>query len=182
MGIGSGLDVLDSQLCTHEKTPNAPENHPSKRSHLRLARGYADLPGRIGEFLEANLPLTTSGALPVSQIAEYRRSAALDAHVSGRRVDPSRHGHDVSLDQEPDLEGPRSTTSGAGDPRAILVTHNVADFPAILRNRRVRPRPPVRERSHSAPRIATSGGLDRPGRIVLRSGWYVQRLDVLAHV
>lgn len=63
----------------------------------------------------------------------------LDAHVSGpnvgRRLD--REGHDVrALDQEPDLEGldDDQVLALASTEQRILVTHNVADFPRILRD------------------------------------------------
>ena len=62
----------------------------------------------------------------------------LDAHVSGRSVGgPLRDaGHDVrALDQEPELEGleDEDVLLLATEDRRILVTHNVADFPEILR-------------------------------------------------
>jgi len=63
----------------------------------------------------------------------------LDAHVSGGRVGRplSELGHDVRpLDQEPELEGPPDLELlelATADER-VLVTHNVADFPTILRN------------------------------------------------
>jgi predicted nuclease of predicted toxin-antitoxin system len=62
----------------------------------------------------------------------------LDAHVSGPRVGgPLRErGNDVrTLDQEPELEGldDEELLALAGDDGRILVTHNVADFPEILR-------------------------------------------------
>jgi hypothetical protein len=62
----------------------------------------------------------------------------LDAHVSGPSVGAplGNRGHDVrALDQEPELEGLDDEdvlALGAEDGR-ILVTHNVADFPEILR-------------------------------------------------
>lgn len=62
----------------------------------------------------------------------------LDAHVSGpnvgRRLEES--GHDVrALDQEPALEGldDDEVLALAATEQRILVTHNVADFPRILR-------------------------------------------------
>lgn len=62
----------------------------------------------------------------------------LDAHVSGPSV--GRHleaaGHDVrALDQEPDLEAldDDDVLALATEERRILVTHNVSDFPRILR-------------------------------------------------
>jgi predicted nuclease of predicted toxin-antitoxin system len=62
----------------------------------------------------------------------------LDAHVSGpnvgRRLADS--GHDVrALDQEPTLEGldDDDVLALAATEQRILVTHNVADFPRILR-------------------------------------------------
>jgi len=62
----------------------------------------------------------------------------LDAHVSGRRVGGAlrRHGHDVrALDEERQLEGlpDAEVLALAAAERRILVTHNVAHFPAILR-------------------------------------------------
>jgi predicted nuclease of predicted toxin-antitoxin system len=62
----------------------------------------------------------------------------LDAHVSGPKVGRrlQEHGHDVrALDQEPALEGldDDEVLALAATERRILVTHNVADFPRILR-------------------------------------------------
>jgi hypothetical protein len=62
----------------------------------------------------------------------------LDAHVSGPGVGgPLRaNGHDVrALDQEPELEGldDDDVLALASEDGRILVTHNVADFPEILR-------------------------------------------------
>ena len=62
----------------------------------------------------------------------------LDAHVSGARVGRrlAAAGHDVrALDQEPELEGldDDAVLALATHERRILVTHNVADFPSILR-------------------------------------------------
>lgn len=62
----------------------------------------------------------------------------LDAHVSGPSVGgPLRErGHDVrALDQQPELEGleDEDVLSLAADDGRILVTHNVTDFPEILR-------------------------------------------------
>lgn len=62
----------------------------------------------------------------------------LDAHVSGPNVGRrlERNGHDVrALDQEPDLEGldDDDVLALATSEQRILVTHNVADFPRILR-------------------------------------------------
>jgi predicted nuclease of predicted toxin-antitoxin system len=62
----------------------------------------------------------------------------LDAHVSGPRVGgPLREkGHDVrALDREPEHEGldDEDVLALASEDRRILVTHNVADFPEILR-------------------------------------------------
>jgi hypothetical protein len=62
----------------------------------------------------------------------------LDAHVSGRRVGEALrvHGHDVrALDEERQFEGlpdGEVLALAAGEER-ILVTHNIAHFPAILR-------------------------------------------------
>ena len=62
----------------------------------------------------------------------------LDAHVSGpnvgRRLEES--GHDVrALDQEPALEGldDDEVLALAASEQRILITHNIADFPRILR-------------------------------------------------
>jgi predicted nuclease of predicted toxin-antitoxin system len=62
----------------------------------------------------------------------------LDAHVSGRRVGRrlEAHGHDVrALDQEPALEGldDEQVLAAATAEQRILVTHNIRDFPAIVR-------------------------------------------------
>jgi predicted nuclease of predicted toxin-antitoxin system len=64
----------------------------------------------------------------------------LDAHVSGpnvgRRLEES--GHDVrALDQEPALEGldDDEVLALAASEQRILVTHNISDFPRILRER-----------------------------------------------
>ncbi|HYM44933.1 MAG TPA: DUF5615 family PIN-like protein [Solirubrobacteraceae bacterium] len=62
----------------------------------------------------------------------------LDAHVSGPRVGHrlQEDGHDVrALDQEPALEGldDDDVLALASEDRRILVTHNVRDFPSILR-------------------------------------------------
>jgi predicted nuclease of predicted toxin-antitoxin system len=62
----------------------------------------------------------------------------LDARVSGPRVGRrlGDRGHDVrALDQEPELEGldDDEVLELATAERRILVTHNIADFPAILR-------------------------------------------------
>lgn len=62
----------------------------------------------------------------------------LDAHVSGRRVGAplAAAGHDVrALDQEAELEGltDDAVLELATADRRVLVTHDVADFPAILR-------------------------------------------------
>jgi hypothetical protein len=63
----------------------------------------------------------------------------LDAHVSGRRVgDRLRQlGHDVlALDEEPTLEGLSDNQLlelAARDDR-IVVTHDVADFPRLVRS------------------------------------------------
>lgn len=63
----------------------------------------------------------------------------LDAHVSGPRVGRrlEERGHDVrALDQEPELEGliDQEVLALATEDRRILVTHNVVDFPDILRD------------------------------------------------
>jgi hypothetical protein len=63
----------------------------------------------------------------------------LDAHVSGPRVGATLQnaGHDVrALDQEPALEGldDESVLALAAEEQRILVTHNIADFPGILRD------------------------------------------------
>jgi predicted nuclease of predicted toxin-antitoxin system len=62
----------------------------------------------------------------------------LDAHVSGpnvgRRLEES--GHDVrALNQEPALEGldDDEVLALAASEQRILITHNIADFPRILR-------------------------------------------------
>jgi predicted nuclease of predicted toxin-antitoxin system len=62
----------------------------------------------------------------------------LDAHVSGpvvgRRLEAN--GHDVgALDQEPALEGldDDEVLALATRERRVLITHNVSDFPRILR-------------------------------------------------
>jgi uncharacterized protein DUF5615 len=62
----------------------------------------------------------------------------LDAHVSGPRVGQrlQEGGHDVrALDQEPALEGlaDDDVLALASEEQRILVTHNVRDFPDILR-------------------------------------------------
>lgn len=62
----------------------------------------------------------------------------LDAHVSGPRVGRpfEAEGHDVrALDQEPELEGldDEAVLAMAAAEERILVTHNVRDFPAIVR-------------------------------------------------
>ena len=62
----------------------------------------------------------------------------LDAHASGRRVGRrlEAHGHDVrALDQEPALEGldDEQVLAAATAEQRILVTHNIRDFPAIVR-------------------------------------------------
>jgi len=63
----------------------------------------------------------------------------LDAHVSGPRVGLRLEvaGHDVrALDQEPELEAleDEDVLGLATAEQRILVTHNVSDFPAILRD------------------------------------------------
>jgi hypothetical protein len=62
----------------------------------------------------------------------------LDAHVSGRHVGGALrvHGHDVrALDEERQLEGlpDDEVLALATAEQRILVTHNIAHFPAILR-------------------------------------------------
>jgi hypothetical protein len=62
----------------------------------------------------------------------------LDAHVSGPKVGRrlEEAGHDVrALDQEPTLEGldDDEVLALATTEQRILVTHNIADFPRILR-------------------------------------------------
>jgi predicted nuclease of predicted toxin-antitoxin system len=62
----------------------------------------------------------------------------LDAHVSGPRIGQrlQREGHDVrALDQEPALEGidDEEVMALAAEEKRILVTHNIRDFPDILR-------------------------------------------------
>jgi predicted nuclease of predicted toxin-antitoxin system len=62
----------------------------------------------------------------------------LDAHVSGPRVGRrlQARGHDIrALDQEPALEGldDEEVMALAWEERRILVTHNIRDFPDILR-------------------------------------------------
>ena len=62
----------------------------------------------------------------------------LDAHVSGPSVGGplSDSGHDVrALDQEPDQEGleDEDVLALVSEDGRILVSHNVADFPEILR-------------------------------------------------
>lgn len=62
----------------------------------------------------------------------------LDAHVSGPKVGRrlGQAGHDVrALDQQPALEGldDDDVLALAATEQRILVTHNVADFPRIMR-------------------------------------------------
>jgi hypothetical protein len=62
----------------------------------------------------------------------------LDAHVSGPRVGVllREKGHDVrALDQEPELEGlaDDDVLALASEEERILVTHNIRDFPEIVR-------------------------------------------------
>lgn len=62
----------------------------------------------------------------------------LDAHVSGPRVGRrlEAEGNDVrALDQEPALEGldDDEVLALAAEEQRILVTHNIRDFPGILR-------------------------------------------------
>jgi hypothetical protein len=102
----------------------------------------------------------------------------LDAHVSGptmgRRLTAS--GHDVrALDQEPALErlDDDDVRALAAGERRILVTHNVADFPRIVRDSaasgrarrrhtRLRHRP-QRVRPHRARHPAVARAAPRPG-------------------
>jgi predicted nuclease of predicted toxin-antitoxin system len=63
----------------------------------------------------------------------------LDAHVSGPRIGARLRaaGHDVrALDQEPALEGldDESVLALAAEEQRILITHNIADFPGIIRD------------------------------------------------
>jgi predicted nuclease of predicted toxin-antitoxin system len=63
----------------------------------------------------------------------------LDAHVSGPRVGEqlAASGHEVrALDQEPALEGldDEEVLALAAEDERILVTHNIRDFPEILRD------------------------------------------------
>lgn len=63
----------------------------------------------------------------------------LDAHVSGPSVGSRLQaaGHDVrALDQEPELEAleDEHVLALATDEQRILVTHNISDFPPILRD------------------------------------------------
>lgn len=63
----------------------------------------------------------------------------LDAHVSGPEVGTRLRsaGHDVrALDQEPALEGldDEDVLTLAGDDQRILITHDISDFPGILRD------------------------------------------------
>ena len=62
----------------------------------------------------------------------------LDAHVSGPRIGRrlEEHGHEVrALDQEQALEGldDEEVLALASEEKRILVTHNIRDFPNILR-------------------------------------------------
>jgi len=62
----------------------------------------------------------------------------LDAHVSGPRIGRrlEAQGHDIrALDQELALEGidDEEVLALASDEERILVTHNIRDFPDILR-------------------------------------------------
>ena len=62
----------------------------------------------------------------------------LDAHVSGPRVGRrlEEAGHEVSaLDRQPALEGldDEQVLAFAAEEERILVTHNIRDFPSILR-------------------------------------------------
>lgn len=63
----------------------------------------------------------------------------LDAHVSGPNIGRrlAQHGHDArALDQEPALEAldDDEVLALATSEQRIFVTHNVADFPRILRD------------------------------------------------
>jgi hypothetical protein len=62
----------------------------------------------------------------------------LDAHISGSRVGKTleKHGHDVrSLDGEPEYDGldDQDVLALATADQRVLVTHDVGDFPEILR-------------------------------------------------
>lgn len=63
----------------------------------------------------------------------------LDAHVSGPRVGAllQEKGHNVrALDQEPELEGlaDDDVLALATEEERVLVTHNIRDFPEIVRD------------------------------------------------
>jgi hypothetical protein len=63
----------------------------------------------------------------------------LDAHVSGPRVGVllREKGHDVrALDQEPELEGlaDDDVLALSTDEERVLITHNIRDFPEIVRD------------------------------------------------
>ncbi len=62
----------------------------------------------------------------------------LDAHVSGPKVGAAlqKAGHDTrALDQEPELEGlpDDEVLAPAAEQQRVLVTHNIRDFPEIVR-------------------------------------------------
>lgn len=98
----------------------------------------------------------------------------LDAHVSGRSVGGPlvEGGNDVrALDHEPHLEGldDEDVLALATEDRRILVTHNVADFPQILRDWA------TSERSHAG--VILVYGIDHSEFGLIRRG--IQRwLDV----
>ena len=101
----------------------------------------------------------------------------LDAHVSGPNVGRrlEQCGHDVrALDQERTLEGlddDEVLTLAASEQR-ILVTHNIADFPRILREWA------AAQRSHAG--VILVYGIDHGEFSVLVSGverWLAMRPD-----
>ena len=102
----------------------------------------------------------------------------LDAHVSGPNVGRrlQEHGHEVrALDQEPALEGldDDEVLALAASERRILVTHNVADFPRILREWA------AAQRAHSG--VILVYGVDHSEFTLITRGierWLQQRADV----
>lgn len=89
----------------------------------------------------------------------------LDAHVSGPRVGRrlERHGHEVrALDHEPALEGldDEEVLATAAAEHRILVTHNIRDFPAILREWA------AAQRSHAG--VILVYGVDREFDVLVR--------------